>query len=595
MKSPLLAHILCHLLAVMGSVCASAGETATASQYPRRPAWTDTGEVADPAPFTFAILGDRTSGGEENWPLFDRVVDAINAKPHDFVITTGDQIPGHMEDRSTWEAQWREYWQHASRLRAPLWLVPGNHDIANTACHGFWREDFGDTYYSFTHKGCLFLVLNTEEERFDGRGPFWQEMLSHAADSLENHRNAPHTFIFFHKPMWNDTRFEEDWQQLAALIGDRPCTVIAGHEHYLATERRGNLLLVIQNATGGGIHLSDAKIYGCYHGYAEVSICGTAVTYTIVEPDGTRHAPEVSPLRFRTQVEELLVLTAEQPPRPSPKDGWTVSGKATAVNPFPVPITVKVRVPLPRDAGWLPIGVAPEAMRENGALVLEKALAPGEQHTFPLAFRVSETALPFPPAVTHQVLYGGAWLDSEAMRMEQVPVVPLYPKNAWRTVRQWRFAGPVPIGPMEDEKKMRDDPKTAWPRLFASTGYEAGPGSEDGPDLWRSATGNEAGLVNCNALMGTADLASAFFAFDAVALRDLSTHALLYADNYAQLLVDGVLIEQAQAISAPAGFVYVPVRLRAGTNRLVVKVTNNRGDWFFRFLLADPAGELTLP
>jgi len=580
----------------MGSVCASAnaaGDAATAPRYPRRPAWTDTAEAA--APFTFAILGDRTSGGEENWPLFDRAVDAINAKPHDFVITTGDHIPGHMEDRPLWESQWREYWAHASRLTAPLWLVPGNHDIANTACHGFWREDLGDTYYSFTHKGCLFLVLNTEEERFDGRGPIWQKMFFYAAESLTKHRSAPHTFLFFHKPMWSDPRFEEDWRQLVALIGDRPCTVIAGHEHYLATERRDNLLLVIQNATGGGIHLSNAKIYGCYHGYAEVSVSETAVTYAIVEPDGTRHDPEESPLRFRKQIENLLVLAAEEPPRPAQEGAWGVSGKADTVNPFPVPITVRVRVALPHGSGWTPAGETRAARLEDGELVVEQALAPGERHTFPLAFTVSNAALPFPPPVAHEVLHGGAWLENEAMRMEQAPVVPIYPGDAWRAVRQWRFAGPVPIGPMADEKGMRDDPRTAWPQLFAPTGHEAGPPAGDTAEQWRPATGNAAGLVNCNALMGTADLASAFFAFDVVSPGELSTRALLYADNYAQLYVDGVLVEQAQALSAPGGFVYVPVRLRAGANRIVVKVTNNRGDWFFRFLLADTAGGLTLP
>ena len=286
---PVRVPALLGVLLLLSSFTAEAGES---PRYPRRPAWTAPADAGTFAPFTFAILGDRTSGGEENWPLFDRVVDRINVKPHDFVITTGDHIPGHMEDRPLWESQWREYWEHASRLRAPLWLVPGNHDIANTACHGFWREDLGDTYYSFTHKGCLFLALNTEEERFDGRGPMWQAMFSHVSDALRNHSNAPHTFIFFHNPMWMDPRFEEDWRQLVALIGDRPCTVIAGHEHYLATERRDNLLLVIQNATGGGIHLSDAKAYGCYHGYAEVTVSEGGITYAVVEPDGTRHTPE---------------------------------------------------------------------------------------------------------------------------------------------------------------------------------------------------------------------------------------------------------------------------------------------------------------
>jgi len=180
------------------------------------------------------------------------------------------------------------------------------------------------------------------------------------------------------------------------------------------------------------------------------------------------------------------------------------------------------------------------------------------------------------------------------MRMEQVPVVPLYPRESWRAVRTWRFAGPVSNGPMADEKAMRDDPRAAWPRLFAPTGHEAGPGRDSEEGRWRPATGNAAGLVNCNALMGTADLSSAFFFFEAVSPRELSTHALLYADNYAQLFVEGVLMDRAQAISAPGGFVCMPVHLKAGTNRLVVKVTNNRGDWFFRFLLADPTGELNL-
>ena len=587
----LLAQTLLGAILLLSGFAADAGES---PRYPRRPAWSAPADPDTFAPFTFAILGDRTSGGEENWPLFDRVVDAINAKSHDFVITTGDHIPGHMEDRSLWESQWREYWEHASRLRPPLWLVPGNHDIANTACHGFWREDLGDTYFSFTHKGCLFLVLNTEEERFDGRGPMWQAMLSHAAAALKNHPNAPHTFMFFHKPMWADPRFGEDWRQLVALIGDRSCTVVAGHEHYLATERRDNLLLVIQNATGGGISLSDAKIYGGYHGYAEVSVSDAGASYTVVEPDGTRHAPEESPLCFRKQVEGLITLTAEQPPRPTSEKAWSVSGQAIASNPFPDPIAVRVRVPLPPDAGWLPAGETAGALREGKDLVLERSLAPGEAHAFPLVFTVTDDALSFPPPVTHQICHGCSWLDSEPMRMEQVPVVPLYPREAWRAVRTWRFFGPVSNGPMADEKAMRGDPRAAWPRLFAPTGHEAGPGRDSEEGRWRPATGNAAGLVNCNALMGTADLSSAFFFCEAVSPRELSTHALLYADNYAQLFVEGVLVDRAQAISAPGGFVCVPVRLKAGANRLVVKVTNNRGDWFFRFLLADPTGELDL-
>ena len=91
----------------------------------RRP-WTN-----DADKFSFVILGDKTSGGEGKWPIYDRAVDAINLLNPDFVITVGDMIPGHMEDRPTWDAEWAEYMAHANRIEAPLFFTPGNHDLAN--------------------------------------------------------------------------------------------------------------------------------------------------------------------------------------------------------------------------------------------------------------------------------------------------------------------------------------------------------------------------------------------------------------------------------------------------------------------------------
>ena len=74
--------------------------------------------------FSFAILGDKTSGGEGKWPIFDRAVDALNLLKPDFVITVGDQIPGHMQARAKWDDEWAEYLEHARRIEAPLFLIP---------------------------------------------------------------------------------------------------------------------------------------------------------------------------------------------------------------------------------------------------------------------------------------------------------------------------------------------------------------------------------------------------------------------------------------------------------------------------------------
>ncbi|MCF6284129.1 MAG: hypothetical protein L3K26_02930 [Candidatus Hydrogenedentes bacterium] len=77
-------------------------------------AWSNDGDK-----FSFAILGDKTSGGEGKWPIYDRAVDAINLLNPDFVITVGDMISGHMDTRAPWDAEWAEYM--LSVLDGGLW------------------------------------------------------------------------------------------------------------------------------------------------------------------------------------------------------------------------------------------------------------------------------------------------------------------------------------------------------------------------------------------------------------------------------------------------------------------------------------------
>lgn len=539
--------------------------------------------------FSFAVLGDKTSGGEGKWPIYDRAVDSINLLAPDFVITTGDQIPGHMEDRPTWDAEWAEYLQHARRLRPPLIMIPGNHDIANTNCYAFWKEDFGETYFSFTYGGCLFLVLNTEEERFDGRGPVWEKMMRFAEQQLNRHQNARHTFLFFHKPMWADPRFLADWARLEKMLGGRPYTAVAGHEHYLSTERRNGNLLVVQNATGGGIALSDEKKIGCFHGFAHVKVAGGEVAYTIVEPDGRLWPAGVAPASFRRALNnEVLVLDADIPVKDpvQPQLYLQVKAKLVMKNPFDSDITVRTEPVGLKQSGWLCDFPYPG----------DQPLKPGESRVVPLRFRAPVDALPTPPAIRHSVLYKGTWLEPEAMRMERVDAVPLYPAKCWRDVPRWQVAGPFELGPI-DTSELPGDPAAANPNFFKlfgpESGFEEGRVYEGGVG-WRPAESCGNGLLNHNAILGTTDLAAAYNAFAAFSPSDRLTHAVAYADNFAQMYINGELVEEAQAFGAPGGFVYVPVQLKKGWNNIVVKVINNRGDWFLRFLLADPAGDLRL-
>lgn len=547
--------------------------------------------------FTFAILGDKTSGGEGKWPIYDRAVETINGLAPDFAITTGDQIPGHMEERGPWDAEWAEYFEHARKLKCPLVMIPGNHDISNTQCHQFWREDFGASYFSFVYGGCLFLVLNTEEERFDGRGPVWEAMMSFAEKALEEYKQARHTFVFFHKPMWADPRFAADWNRLLAALGERRFTAIAGHEHYLSTSCHNDNPLVILNATGGGIQESEVREFGCFHAFAHVSVDEKGVQMDVIEPDGARWPVDIAPASFRDAINRQVVRLDAVPPEGLGTPEVRVNAFALLKNPFDTAIVVRLSAGPLHACGW-------SMYTEPGVTELiaedtwskEYPLEPGQECTVPIYFQVSGAALCTPPAVTWKVRYRGHWLEKESMPMEEVNVVPLYPVSLWRDIPKWQVAGPFPLGSI-NTSALPHDPAAANANFFKEFGPERGYQADaryEGNIAWQPATSAAKGLLNHNALLGTADLAAAYNQFAVFSPEDQLTHAVLYADNYAQVYLNGTLVESAQEFGPPGGWVYAPLALKKGWNTVVVKVINNRGDWFLRFLLADPENNLAI-
>ncbi|MCC6696480.1 MAG: metallophosphoesterase [Candidatus Hydrogenedentes bacterium] len=557
--------------------------------YVERP-WTN-----DADKFSFAILGDKTSGGEGKWPIYDHAVNAINLLDPDFVITVGDQIPGHMEERTQWDTEWAEYMEHARRLEVPLFLAPGNHDIANVECYEYWKQDFGRTYYSFDYKGCHFLVLNTEEERFDGRGPVWEAMMTFAEADLASHAQSRHTFLFFHKPMWDDPRFLDDWARLERALGERRYTAVAGHEHYLMTERDGENLRVVQSATGGGIHLSDVKEYGCFHSFGFVTVDGTDTHYAVVEPESGIWPVEIAPTSFRRAVVfEMVTLDAEMPENMG-ADTAGVRAVVQLQNVLKEPVTLAVSIAPLGESGWRPIIEAGSSWSLQGdAVTVEKTLAPGERASVPLDLQVPAERLPYPPAASWTVKYKGETLHAEGRPMEKAEVVPIYPARVMREVPAWQVIGPFKIGPI-DTAQLPQNPEKANPyfvkQLGPESGYEEGRVYDEGR-AWQSCAPQRNGLLNFNGLMGTLDLAAAFASFKVQSPADQVVFADVYADNFAQVYVNGAVSEGGQTFGAPGGYVHAPIHLRAGWNSVVVKVVNNRGDWFLRFLIADPQGNL---
>lgn len=547
----------------------------------------------DAEKFSFVILGDKTSGGEGKWPIYDRAVDAINLLKPDFVITVGDMIPGHMETRPEWDAEWAEYMAHAKRIEAPLFFTVGNHDIANLACYKFWQEDFGRTYYSFDYKGCHFLIFNTEEERIDGRGPAWRAMMDWVKADLAAAAKARHTYIFFHKPMWDDPRFMDDWAELEGYLGARRFTVVAGHEHYHSTDIRNGNTYVIQSATGGGIQLSDAKKWGGFHSFGFVTVDGDESRYAVVEPEGGIWPVDVAPAAFRKAINTEIVR-ADALSGADFADGRAKVEVAFALN-NELDEDIEVRVVLEEfaETGWRAKGR--DWRREEDGMTFSTPLARGEARAVPLTLEIPRERAAFPPNVGVHVRYQGAWIEKESMRMAEVNTVPMYPTASYKVAPALRIAGPFPLGAI-DTSHLPGAPEKANAKLAHRFGPEDGaaPGPFEGGLTWRTIAPQGVGLINANALLGTLDGVAAYVACAVYSPVAQTTHAIIAADNFSQTFVNGALVESGQGFGAPGDFVYPELSLKAGWNHVVVKLINNKADWFLRFLIADPLGNLEL-
>jgi 3',5'-cyclic AMP phosphodiesterase CpdA len=81
-----------------------------------------------------------------NW-LFDEILDEVRQLDPDFAILTGDMIWGDVQspqtDSAAVVAEWEELDRALRILEAPLYRVPGNHDIAGLVTRDIYHDRYG--------------------------------------------------------------------------------------------------------------------------------------------------------------------------------------------------------------------------------------------------------------------------------------------------------------------------------------------------------------------------------------------------------------------------------------------------------------------
>jgi len=191
------------------------------------------------APFTFLQLSDAHVGfnGPPD-PLgtkaFERAVELVNKLPNkpELVLFTGD-LTHDSEDKDVHAGRMKQFQEIAGKMNAgKIMHVPGEND-AGLDGGQLYREHFGDTYYSFDHRGVHFVALDNVSR---GKPEIGSEQLSWLKKDLARFPRQAPIVVFTHRPLF-DLKPEWEWftsdgdQVLNLLSPYENLTVLYGHIH----------------------------------------------------------------------------------------------------------------------------------------------------------------------------------------------------------------------------------------------------------------------------------------------------------------------------------------------------------------------------
>ncbi len=208
-------------------------------------------------PFSFVQLSDAHVGfnGPPD-PLgtkaFERAVDMINALPQrpDLVLFTGD-LTHDTEERDVHVQRMKQFQEISKKINVPMIkCVPGEHD-AGLDNGVLYREFFGESYYSFDHRGVHFVALDNVSRAKPEVGA---EQLGWLKKDLARFSKTAPIVVFTHRPLFD---LRPDWEWFTS-DGDDVM----------------NVLLPYDNVTVlyGHIHRDDEHTTGAVHHYAARSL-----------------------------------------------------------------------------------------------------------------------------------------------------------------------------------------------------------------------------------------------------------------------------------------------------------------------------------
>jgi hypothetical protein len=278
--------------------------------------------------FRFVVMGDRNGGYIQGlWP---QAVEQVNLLKPELVMSVGDFIEGYTEDQGEIDKQWTRFLAENSKLEAPFYFTPGNHDETNAVERATYLKLFGKdgrSYYSFDYKGCHFAVLDSNLFTKQGVDP---NQIGWFAMDMAGAKDAKHIFVFYHHPAGAKSAA---WKQIAPLLKPGKATVFNGHTHSMSYARQDGIDTYTLAATAAS--LDDTPDFGDLHMFALVTFSDGKPTVASIRVGEVRSAKSVDRSFSDTAYPLTESTSFDQSPTPAGR-------KVDVAQPNPSPLAFDV-------------------------------------------------------------------------------------------------------------------------------------------------------------------------------------------------------------------------------------------------------------
>ncbi len=205
--------------------------------------------------FDFVFFGD-VHGVFSN---LEQIIQATNILDPLFVMANGDMThSGRLEDYHT-------LFDLVGHSKSPLFTSIGNHDRRVLGGRATYRKMLAPMYYSFSIKGCTFIVLDSSRKR--GLQKFQYRWLERELQLAKHQR----IFVFLHRPpicpKYNYLTFSStpNARHFLTLMERHQVEMVFGSHIHVFTEFQKRNVRYVVTGGGGGALWQPANVYHYLH------------------------------------------------------------------------------------------------------------------------------------------------------------------------------------------------------------------------------------------------------------------------------------------------------------------------------------------